>query len=449
MSKRSIGLVTATSFLAACGANQERPSDLRPSAAQFTYFSPATKVKLVGDFILSSCDERGVQVSSTLDLVTSGAANTAAPLRLDAAELRSARQKRELAIELHDNRTIKSLNASSSDRTGAIITNVLKAVTSIAGVVTGAGMLRDDSAPNDTHCNLGTLKALNLAANLRQRIANQRTAMVGASAADAEKIGLQIDALAKQLALVTTSMLTISVSKPVPLGDQPGTGVIRWTISDLGKWFLEDPDSSQTSGTVCRAIKAEDFVARSGAAACSAETSILAIGYSVTAASVADVADRVAASRCAGANAPRECGRTIVLASPVAAKVEFTSLSDSIIGHSSGDVLGSQAITVPQWGPATYLPLGVGLFQSRTIGFTFDQFGNRQSFKWSSEATAENATSAIVSAAEAGASAIKKAEGPTDAAEWKAQADELEARMRLNKLKLCEEAIRNGATKCE
>ena len=448
-----LGGVAVMALLATACAH-ERPSlgTLQPSAANFTYFTPSTKVVLAGNFVLERCDDKAVLASSTLALVSSATANTAAAFRLDGSQLSSARQKREVSIELHENRTIKSLNATSSDRTGAIVTNVLKVVGSIAGAITGMrGLQGDTAAETVVPCNEATMAALRLAKSLRGRIATQRQALIGASAADAEKIGLQIDTLANQLALLTASRLTIATSRPIPLGDGPGSGTIRWTLKDLAKWFAE-PEEDEQDVAVCKAAPGATgrFVADKAKPddPCAMDTDILALSYSVTGSPVVEE-DRIGNSPCAKPDRPAECGKTLVLAAPVPAKVEVKTLSSGILGHRAGSVLGSATVSVPQWGPATYLPLDVGLFKSRTIAFTFDQFGNRQTFKWNSEATAENAMAALVTATDAGLTAIRNLEGPTDTARWKADIEELETRMKLNKLRLCEDAIENGATKCE
>lgn len=450
---RIAALLVSTTALGACMHSGTPPaSSLGPSAANFTYYAPSAQVNLVGDFVLLRCEagRDGIQVSSSLSLVASGDADTDAAFSVEGASLMSAIQRRELAIELYDNGTLKSVNASSSDQTGAVVVNILKTIGSIAGAVMGAAAPATESGSTQvpSPCNAETARALEQADQYRAALESLRGSLIGANPADVESIGARMELIAHQLALLITTRLTITVNRQLDLGDGPtGAGEsrpIQWRLRDLARWFANDQASSP-----CQAMPGSDF-GDGGDDPCAATTSLLAMTYSVSAVDVAPPQDRMAQSPCRlSAQPSAECGRTIVMPRPARATITFRAETPSVVGRPNGAVLGRAAVAVPQWGYATYLPVNVRAFQSRSVGYTFNTFGERQSFKWNSQATAENATGAIQAGSEAAAGIVTTVRGPTETARLTAENAELEARMANNRLRLCEQAILAGATTCE
>ncbi|WP_436047078.1 hypothetical protein [Phenylobacterium sp. LjRoot225] len=443
-------LVAVCMALTGCATTKGAPGWNEPDAAKISYFAPKTELEVQGDLRLLACDADRILAAPTLSLVQRGAADPAAEFHLEGRELLSSLQKRELALDLTDDRTIRSLNAASSDRTGAVITNILKIFTTVASTFSavtpgpgpasaGARPALRPAPPPPSLCNAQTMEALRQANDLAATIQKRRAALSTASPADAEKVGAQIDVLVAQLAFLSTGPLTISLWRPLEVGDAPVSGAsVNWTIKDLAKWMSEDPQKEPCTPAMPSAFTGTG---------CKAQTAHFALGYSV-----AGTVDekRPSKSRCLhpiAGDAPM-CARTLVLAEPTPATVTLTANNGNFVGRKEGDTLGLAEVPMAQWGPATYLPLDVGFSQSRSVGMTFDQFGRKSSFSWGSEATAENATGSLAEIAEAGAAARKAVRGKGEVEVWEEEAARLETRLKLNKLQACQAVIEAGGTVC-
>ncbi len=446
--------------LAGCTQGTLDRPQLAPSAASFTYYTPQTRLSITGDLVLLRCDAEGVIATSSLALVAAGGADRTAPFTLEGSYLSSAVQRRELSIDLYDNGTIKSLNATTTDRTGTVITSILSTAASIVGAVAGvrpANLGPGGTTPrNPGPCNDQTYEALQQAAGIRAVLAAEQRRLQAISPADVEGTRIRIDTLANQLAALLANQLTISLTRRLEVGDgltapapwQP----LRWNLADLRKWFGQ-PSNGRVADSCKPAPTAVHLFRRSATSTddCEATTDLFAIDYAITPTSAAPLDQRAARSPCRTPTPEltSQCGRSIVLPEPVPAVARFRAASDNIANHPTHAQLGQASVLMPQWGRATYLPLNVRIFQTRSIGFAFSPFGERQSFKWNSEATAENALSTISAATDTLLTGIRNAEGPSDTQRWTEEAAELEARMKINRLRRCEFAIQAGATTCE
>lgn len=422
-----------------------------PSAVDFRYFAPKTKLAAKGDFILVSCKSAAeLRVAPTLSIVQSGVADPKAEFKLLGDNLMSAIQKREVTLELSETGTLKSLNTSSSDRTGAVVTNVLKIFSTVAGAIVGgaapgAGFKTEAASP----CNPDTQKALDQAVKLAIEIRGRRDTLLSASPDEAVKLGKQIDVMATQLAGLTMGPLSVSVARPLEIGDRAAKNVpIKWTLGELSKWFATDPKAEP-----CKPQRADAFDnAKTG---CLAETDILSMIYAIEGTPEAETPSK---SKCrldytppAGETKPAACARSLVLVRPVTATVTLTAANANYLGSVAGGELGSAKAPISQWGEAQYLALDVNRGQSRAVGMTFDQFGRKQTLKWTSDATAENVTGALADIADAGAKAVKAVKGedePSEVDAMKAEADEIETRTRLMKAKACQAIDAVGLPVC-
>ena len=457
---RNFAFFAILGMLGGCagGGGLDRPQ-LTPSAASFTYYTPATRLSIAGNLVLLRCNGDTVIATSTLSLVAVGGADRTVPFTLQGSHLSSAMQRRDLAIELNENGTIKSLNATTTDRTGAVVTSILSTAASIIGAVAGVrpasvGAVGAPPPPNPGPCNDATYAALNQAAVIRGVLAGEQRKLLTANPADVEGIRQRIDTLANQLSELLADQLTISVTRQLDVGDglSPTWQPVRWTFGDLRKWFghPSETDVANACAPQNPAASALFNLSDGSTDLCKAATSLFAINYSITPSGAAALAERVARSPCRnpGAALAAECGRSIVLPEPVTAVARFQSDSNNIASHPKGAQLGQASVLMPQWGRATYLLLNVRIFQTRSIGFTFGAFGERQSFKWNSEASAENALGAISTGTGSILTGIRNAEGPSDTQRWTEEAAELEARMKINRLRRCEFAIQAGASTC-
>jgi len=393
-----------------------------------------------------------VSVSAT------GIADPSLTFRLDGDSLGSATQKRDLKFDLNDDGTLKSLNASSSDRTGAVIANVLKTVATVATTVLALDAKNRGGIANapvnagtaTEICNEQSYTSLRQADDLRLAIRTQRDLMGQGPPADAAKIAKTIDALAIKLAALTQNELTLSASAPLVLGDgeldtkkNPVVREIRWSISDLSKWFAADPVNDP-----CMPRNVSVFYG-DGNKPCDLKTKLLGLDYTVSGTPAPETA-RVSSSPCLSPTDPKlikSCGKTVVLIEPVMGKISVLS-ADPAVAVLAGEEVATASIPVPQWGAVTYLPIDVKFMQSRNVGFAFDGFGRKSSFSWTSDATAENATSALSDIATNGQSAVTALKGKSSLDKVNDENAALEAAQKNKILKTCQAAMDAGATSC-
>lgn len=444
-------ILSSVLLLAGCNSTGAGPKGaLAPQALSITYQAPKTRLAVEGDLTLINCEP--VRVISSLSLNATGVADPAATFTLDGKYLSGAFTKRDVKVELNENWTLKSINTSVSDRTGAVITNLFKAVGSI---VTGVRALESGSP---TVCNPQTLAALRQAEALAVKIDTLRAALTTNPAPTAAVKDL--DALAGQLAWVRTNQLTLKASRvlklpaspdaPPPPEGTPGPAAkaydLRWTLADLGKWFARDPQTDP-----CTPIHPASFAVDPSKKDCELVTGILSLTWSITGVAAPDD-KRVAASPCLRTDASdaqvAECRRSLVVADPAISQVTVKTVRPDYIGHGPGEALAEAKVPVVQYGTVGYIPLDVGFAKSRVVAMTFDQFGRRQTFSWTSEASAENATAALNDIATAGAATAKILRGDTQAEAWTKENARLETQMKNNLLKSCQAAIQAGATAC-
>jgi hypothetical protein len=439
--KTKIALIASAVLLTGCGNGGPKETSTFTTGDDLHYYTPKTKVGLTADFVLLACESStDLKVAPSLSIAQAGGPGTEFVVR--GKDLMSGRQKRELNIELSEARTIKSLNTTSSDRTGAIVSNVLKLFTTLASAITGAGAPgAATSRPPGSPCNQKTYDALMTAKNTENTLASLRNRMLTAPAAEAANLAKQIDFLALQWAGLVTGPLTVSVSSPLKIGDtSPSTGDIQWAFKDFSKWFASDPEKNPC------------VPALSGFAVdCDAKLDVMKIAYKIETEKVGS--NIPAASNCRAELKVRDpsCATKIALANPVAGKITLEAASGNFAGVKSTEALGSENLIIAQWGEVSYIDLDVKFAESRSFGTSFDQFGRKQGIKWSSEAKAEAVTSNLNSIAGDAIKAINATKGPDDPAQtdvWDAETKRIKSRIEFNKAKACEVAAMAGATSC-
>ena len=409
------------------------PEPIGKSALGLSNSTPATKLSLKGDLVLLSCAP--LLASPTFSIIATGTADPKGKFRVEGTDLMSAMQKRTLKISLTEAGTISAINGGSSDRTGAVITNIVKTVGIVAGIVAAAAPASPGTPPS-IPCNDVTMKALVLAGNLTDEIAKQRGQLAGATPDDTRKIGRQIDVLAAQLASVRTNHLTVNLSKDLAVNAPDSPAEIQWTVEGLGKWFATAPGEAPfTTG---------------GTNNCEAKLDYFELAYAIKGTPLAKTAAKspCLSTSTLGKDQAKACRTSIVLVEPVVGVVEVKAKTGDLLGLKPGDLVGKARTPISQWGEATYFPLTVKFAQSRSLGLAFDQFGRPQSFDWNSEATAENATGALVNILEAGATTQKALNGKSQVQVWQEEITELETQMKLTKLRACRTAIEAGGTTC-
>lgn len=430
-----VGLVASGCATQSRAAPKPSPL-LDQTAARVTYYAPKTKLTVKGDFVLVECGETAgrILVAPSLSIVQTGVADTSVAFGLEGKALKSAFQKRSVSLELTEDGALSAINASGSDRSGAVFTNVLKIFGTLINPFSKASPAGDGKS---TACNPETDRALHQARQIGETLTALRQQLISAAPADAEKIAKKIDALSGQLGALVTNQLTISVAKPLTVGATGGNVPVKFDFDDFAKWFAKD-----FAKDPCTAVLPD--ITSSG---CGKATDLFAMTATIAGESATTP---IGASPCrlGAENRPAECDKTLVIVEPRSATVTVKPATANFVGTPLTAKVSEAKVWLPQWGAATYLRLDVRFAEAREIGMTFDQFGRKKTFKWSSEAAAENATSALASMAEGGVGVAKAARGQEELEAIEAESALLDARLKLNKLKACEAVIMAGGVTC-
>ncbi len=428
-----------------CAIATERKPPLAVGAGPgIVYRLPSTSLSLSADLVLRSCTDKEIVADATVAIVASGGASDVATYRLNADGLMAAAQKRDVAVELYDNGTLKSLNTVADDRTGAIVINVFKAVAQVAGAFVGVAAPVHGVVPPPQRCNRMTLDALETMDGLRKAVQQQREILADPTTpvADTEKVAKLIDMLVQQLASLEAGPLRLTLSTPLDIdqgrdADRP----VQWSMGDVRKWLAKSGDNPtcmpESTGVV------------SVGTGCAAKVSTFALSYRVQAARF-PAQDPIVGTECAFDPAKDQtgCGEHVAIAIPVAGKLTLKTVGTDIGGKAAGTVLGVSRFPVPQWGQVALVPLTVKAFRSRTLELAFDPFGTITKLKWTSAATAENATSNAAGIAEAALPLIKASRGDSQLKTIQDESTLIEARIKLQALRACETLVAEGATTC-
>ncbi|MGR4877054.1 hypothetical protein [Pseudoxanthomonas sp. LARHCG66] len=434
-------------ILALCGCATARPEQPKNTASYIDYQLPVTNAQIALNLVLTSCNPVEAKAEVSIIPMVTPTPFAEHRFRVNGEDLRSYTKKQDLKIELHPVGSIKSINSSTEDRTAAIVGNVLKIVAPIVGA---AG-----SKPTAQACNDTTKEALVRYGSLTSDISDLRKSMVGAK--DPAATQKKIDAFAAEAALIRTELLSLTLTRQIELyrtvyvppagtpartdtaSDRPknvGGERIRWSRQDLKKWFTVPGSDTMTADwfSIGWCLRGDDVP---GNAACSAIQFDQIFDNSVpevrTAAKIScDIADA-------------KCPTTLVFREPVAAKLTVISLDSSL--KSDLTPLAKAPMAMAQWGEVTYLPLTVGFGQARNLSLSLDEFGRRSTFGWTSNAQMEGITGGALGVVES-AAALRASRESADLKSMKAEADELQMQLTLNKLRNCKAVIDAGGYNC-
>ena len=422
-------------FLCGC-ANDQLPENL---ARALSYHPPRTRVSLDGTLQLQECDANGVLASPSLSLTATGVADPNVTFSVDGSVLNSWTQKHDLTLELNDDGTLNSINVVAEDRTGAIVANVIKTLTSIASLAARSGPF--------PACNSSTRLALQQSQRLADKIATLQSTLAN-SANNAKKVSEEIQALAERRAAIVAGKLTVTVSRAIDT--EQAAGEIKWTLGDLAQWFAEDPDK-----TPCKlfsgAVRGFSTAAGDG---CAAVATMFALRYTATGNRPSSFPkDSPCNTTSPSFQASRsQCVNKLAFVEPPVGTIALIATAESdFAGVSDGDTLTTLRAPMGQWGSISYLSLNAKFAESRTLAATFDQFGRKKKLQITSAARAENATSALADAvAGAGdfAKAIKPADKPSALEVLQGQNDLFEAKLKHNKYVSCQAILDAGGSEC-
>lgn len=400
--------------------------------AYIEYSLPFTSLQLTTRMVLTDCqDKPRAKAEVTLAPVVGASPYPSHTLTVKGKDLTSFTKKRDLKIELHPHRAIKSINGGVSDRTGAILVNVVKFAALLAAAPSSETAKDKEFF---AQCNEATRSALARAKALKGRIKELR----GDLGDDPAETMKRVDALAAELVRVESGQLTLNFTKLIPIDLEQKGGTLSWSREELSKWFVGGREPLRNFRIAwCLEDWAPGIVTH-----CT-----LNVAQSAQDEYVADKARGGGA----WAQAPKcpddqYCSTTIVFRDPKRVEVAMVGAEGDLEGGSEG-ALGRLQFPLPQRGEYSFYPLSVGFGGSKSLGLTLDEFGRRTSINWSSNARGEEITGATQSVAEA-AVAWQAARDAHDVKQDKAAVEALEAQQKRNKLEACRSIIEAGGYTC-
>ena len=421
-----LGALSCALILAGCATSS--PADIR--AASLTYALPETRLLIGLDLVLTGCSGQYFQFEPTLTLAAQAVAGSQRHT-VSAAALSSFSQKRDVGIQLYDNGTLKSVSASASDRSLAIVANTFKLTTWLVG---SAGLAATDVVVPG--CNQATERATSRLRDLERLRAALQQHLVGSK--DPEVIHharVAIDAVAGEIADLRSGPLRLelkaTVSPPardnlLQDGQAPSVEVV-WQDAEFIKWVALE----HTGATARR------------------------FGLNISLWAISSSGDKLDKAHAISPDesAP-ECGRRpcpyLLLRSPVMANVEVRPTLPDLwrsVPATKG-ALGEARVPIAQWGNLTNLPLSAAFGDSRALKMELDPYGRVVALGIVSEARGEVLTAGLIATSDAGTALKATLARPTEFQQQVAKIAELEALQKYNKLIKCEEVLKAGGYTC-
>jgi len=399
------------------GCSTTKPLD----GAAIDYHLPRTDAVAHLSLTLVECGATDFKVDGELAITASPGAQ-AKTIHIDGANLASSRIKRDLHITVSEEGVITGVNSSNADQTPAIIGAAVKIAATAAAAALVAHAPPPGIKPPLDLCSTQIKTAVQRVGVLKKQIDFLHTELAGApgehapSPADLARIR-QINILSREFASLRTGPLHVDTTgklnleeatqKPMPLELDP---------EPFAKWF----------GKEAKKEVIEHYFKLTWTA--TPETTPLI--------------DTPAPSH--PKKHLRECGFSIPVPQVVSAKVVVEAAKGSNLDSLKAD----QTLAVAQWAQAARLCLDVGFGESRTVALTFDKFGRRSDFQWSTEATGATVATALAGSAEDLSSLATTIRGPSKLDRQKARIDELETQQKLNGLLACQAIIDAGGFDC-
>ncbi|WIY70844.1 hypothetical protein KB221_07425 [Aquidulcibacter paucihalophilus] len=338
--------------------------------------------------------------------------------------------RRNVDVALHENGTIKSINAGATDRTLDIAVSALKVVISLSSLKfnpTNKDKADQEAAATApagaATCNGDTVEALRRVEVLRRRIEAHRADLLSeAPSLPAKELQERITFLAAELVRIRTDHLSLALEQNIQFDGPIGT--LRWGGNPaLSKWI------TGTVGT------SDNLFALHWEAASQSPN-----GPTITAAS--DLSALASSCR-------TDC---LVLPTPHPVTLTISSNADQGLVNAQGLALASPrlafaAMPLAQWGEWRTLRLAPRFGEQLTSGASFDAFGRQLTFAATSEARAQAFATAAQTAV-TDYSAWRTAEQASEINDLRAETAELQARQLRNQLRYCEAVIAAGGFVC-
>lgn len=441
MLSKIVGLIT---LFALVGCASQPPGGAGAStsdAASIKYNLPYTHARVTTTLTLKSCQPT-VKAAASVAITPVAAPSPVdeEQFEISGSALRSLRKDREVSVSLHENRALKAVNASVTDKTPTIIGNVIKLATLFA-------------APSTTKtlaCTPEIDGVLTNAKLLEEKITKLQKKYYDSTHNADKVISDQINVLAAELARLNTGPLQVKLSKTVAIQPEINAGYITWNKSHFRKW-VEHTEGIETPGKLLSSVKDFKLIYciwnENEKGSCTKK--LADDGNLILACRLAEKKDDeckdVPTYSPNHVNCKR-CTDTLVFREPVMANFVVASGSDSFIRASETE-MKSQKMMISQWGKAEELPMSVGFGGSKSLSLTLDPFGQRTAFSWKSGSSAEAVTGALATLGEKFVEFRDRDDGES-LSELTSEATYLEAQQKLNRLEACREIIESGGYVC-
>lgn len=409
-------------------------------AADFRYSLPRTDAKANLTLTLQDCDT--LAVKSDLSIAPSAGAQDEV-VRIPASSLASARIKRSLSVALNDKGAIKSVSSSVSDRTPQIIGNYVTAAAKLAPIFVAAGTVAKP------HCTTATRAAVDRAARIRTQIDSLRTRLNTSVPGggqpddpsdvdrrrmkDLAALTRELGALDPLLKIDTTAVLKLD---PGQLGVAvPGVAVL---VPAAGPAPAPPPSSSKP---LAAELDLDPFAKWFDNAGKDNVAAYYGLAWWATPLAAPTVRE-LGMNKHVKTSGLRDCGLSMPVPDPRKIEVNVVGKGAQVSGTTA-----KKTVIASQFSRGRELCLDVGFGETRSIGLTFDEFGQTTEYAWTSEATGEGVSGVVAGSAESAATLAKTLRGKTDLEQQKAEVDELTTEQTLAGLRACK-AIRDAGGTC-
>jgi hypothetical protein len=396
-------------------------SSAAPPADSIEYALPDTMIQVKLDLVLESCATPGTlampgnplifKPTVTVTPEAKASASASNRYRIDGAELASWWQKRDVALTLNENGTLKSIGLASEDRTAAIIGNVIKLGTTIATLgIAPFYSTQPVQAPECTPETAAKTRELSaVRAHVRQLEDKLAASFDPVAIKNIKEAIDRLSARAGELRTGPDGPLFLTMTKKIAPPDRPGSVDVKWDADDFKEWFGSDSAEA-------------------------AALAALAIDFAPASLANAPVAD----------NSPPTKGPFIVVREPVLATLTVTPAGKGKV-QGFEEAKAKATAWIAQWGGKSYYMLRSGFGESKKLALELDPFGRKTSMTVNRDARAENVTGGLASIGDA-AVAFQAANSETHEQELRIK--ELETQQKYNQLKLCEAIIEEGGFTC-
>lgn len=448
MNRKTFILAMLCACVASACATAPKSKEVPNEASSITYQLPVTAAQVTLEALITDCKSTPMAKGAvTITPVVQPTPYAEHRFTIAGSDLSSFTKKKEIKIDLYPNGSIKSINSTVADRTGAIIANVLKLAATVLFADSEGGLTA-------ARCNDATKRAWNAFGALKLNVDGLKKKLEDDNA-DHEALQKKIDVLAAEMGRLLSDQLTIKLTRSITFAEGSGGGKIAWKAGELKKWLeYQDSDAAlfrdsfQIGWCVGRVGDLDPL--------CSADLAVDSKPTKQEAPAPGAGGQQAQVQKPTPSKAPAaqidcmedgtQCRTTLVFREPVQAVITVVALGTDL-GIAPDATLAQLSFPMAQWGKISYLPLTVGFGGSKSVSMTLDEFGTRNSFSWSSGARGEEITGGAQTVADA-ATAFKTARDGEDLRSEKAQIEALEAQQKLNKLRKCQAILDAGGFVC-